>query len=246
MKKIIISVAICIVVLILAIGILQWSSKNADTRMVNDVAANQTETLEITEKTNETSETIIVPAKETVTAYVQDDALVVGEKDAPVTLIEFSSLTCPHCATFHKNTLPALKKDYVETGKVKIIFRDFPLNKPALSASLLLKCVDVDKRYDFMDMLFEQQSAWAFDADYETKLQQYAALLGLSNEKSLSCMNDTETEEAMIQNMRAGAAQYGVNSTPSFIILPSNELIVGPQAYGVFSSKIETILAENE
>lgn len=248
MKKIILSVGVCVLVLIIAIGVLQLSSNNADDRMANEVALNNAgnTTLEINETANETSKTITVQASEKTPARAQNGALVIGSDDAPVTILEFSSLTCPHCASFHNGPLPALKKDYINRGKVKIVFHDFPLNKPAMAASLLLKCVDIDKRYDFMDMLFEQQSAWAFDPLYGTKLKQYAALLGISNDKAESCMTDTAAEEAMILNMRNSAAQYNVNSTPTFVILPSEEVISGAQSYGVFATKIEALLENAE
>lgn len=244
MKKIILSVGICVVVLVIAIAILQLSSNNADDRIAADIE--EKATLEITETSNETRDVITVPTTNKAPISADAGGLTIGFENAPITILEFSSLSCPHCATFHRNTLPALKKDYIETGKVKFIFRDFPLNTPAMAASLLLKCIDVDKRYDFMDMLFEQQAAWAFDDKYQIKLQQYAALLGLSTEASTSCMTDKAAEEAMILTMRAGALEHGINSTPSFVILPSKEIVVGPQAYGVFSTKIEAILKDNE
>ena len=244
MKKIIIPFVICLVVLLSAIGILQWRSQNADDRMI--AAIEQETGEEITLATSET-ETVDVIAVQSNVAYnprVENGSFVIGVENAPVTIMEFSSLSCPHCASFHSGALPDVKKDYVNTGKVKFVFNDFPLNQPAIAGSLLLKCVAPEKRYDFMEMLFEQQPNWAFDSNYQTKLKQYAALLGVSNEKAEECMNDSAAEAKMFEKMQSDNARYNITSTPSFVFMPSNEVVTGAQPYGAFSTRIEKLLEE--
>jgi protein-disulfide isomerase len=239
MKKKIIAVSVCFGVLIACIGILQFASLNADDRMIADIeTASGKSTVNETNAASEPTD-ILNPRSDA-------GAFIIGAEDAPVTILEFSSLSCPHCATFHKTALPDLKKDYVETGKVKFVFRDFPLNSSAVAASLLLKCVPLENRYDFMEMLFDQQAQWAFDANYQTKLKQYASLIGIGSDDADACMNDKEAERAMFETMRDGSTQYEISSTPTFIIQPGDEKIVGAQPYGTFSTRIEALIEEQE
>ena len=245
MKKVILPVIVCLVVLGISIGVLQWRSQDADTRMIAEVEANN-------EEAAMAFENAVAPATEKtiekidINPRVEGGSFVVGADDAPITILEFSSLSCPHCATFHANSLSDLKKDYVESGKVKFVFNDFPLNKPAVDGSLLLKCVDIKDRYDFMEILFSQQSQWAFNGDHREKLTQYAALLGVSSDKAEACMNDTDSERAMFEKMRVNNQKYQVKSTPTFVVLPSEKVITGAQNYGVFSTEIERLLSEAE
>ena len=147
-----------------------------------------------------------------------------------------------HSASFHKNTLGDLKKDYVDTGMVKFVFRDFPTNKPAMDAAKLLKCVDIDERYDFMNLLFEQQLQWALSsADHRQKLMQYAALLGMPNDKAEACMNDMDVDNEIIKGLQEANAEYGVDSTPTFVINPGEKTLVGARPYGDFSTEIESL-----
>jgi protein-disulfide isomerase len=241
MKKYILPVVICLIVLGGSIGVLQWRSQDADTRMIADIESNNNDAAMAFENA-------VAPAQEKTVeitpARIENGAFVIGDKNSPITILEFSSLSCPHCATFHESSLSSLKKDYIESGKVKFVFNDFPLNKPAVDASLLLKCVDIKDRYDFMEILFSQQSQWAFSGDHQDKLKQYAALLGVSSDKADVCMSDTDAERVMFEQMRANNQKYQVKSTPTFVVLPSEKVITGAQNYGVFSTEIERLLSE--
>ena len=86
---------------------------------------------------------------------------VLGQANAPVTIIEYSSLSCPHCAQFHNNVLPKLKKNYIDTGKVKLVYRDFPLGGPAYIAAMMARCAKPDRYFQFLDVLFRDQANWA-------------------------------------------------------------------------------------
>lgn len=255
-KKAIVPIVIAVAILALCIGILQFASlsdSNNPAENAFEQAALQQD--DIVSYTQAVEEMIAQPnavdtdngtdvAATSLPARVENNVLVIGRNDAPVTILEFSSLSCPHCATFHTKVLGAIKKDYVDTGKVKIIFNDFPLNQQALHGTLLLKCVDGQDRYALMEMLFEQQAQWAFEGDHQTKLKQYAALLGLSNEKAETCMADGEQEKSILQTMKLAAQQYNIASTPSFVILPEPTLITGSQSYGAFSTEIEKRLGK--
>ena len=91
---------------------------------------------------------------------ITEKDFVIGNEDAKITIIEYASLSCSHCADFHVNTLETLKKEYIDTGKVKMVFRDYPFNYPALLGSMVLRCIPENYRYDYMNALFKLQTDW--------------------------------------------------------------------------------------
>jgi protein-disulfide isomerase len=237
MKKKILLPSICIVALLGSISVLHLSAQDADEDL-------QAQTLEVQNE----AETIEQSEPESLSqiSTTSDGALVIGADDAPVTLVEYSSLSCSHCASFHTATLPDLKADYVDEGLLKIIFKDFPTNAPAMEASKLLRCVPLDQRYDFMNLLFEQQMQWAAVSDYRQKLKQYAALLGVSSEKADECMDNTAAEDNIVAGMQVANSKYEVTSTPSFVMNPGEDILIGARPYGEFSSRIEAIINASE
>lgn len=240
MSKKLISVIVCIIALVVVIGILQWKSSYADQELVQ-ATETQTDTVTTDDVAEEQVQGSVPPA--TFFNVDPTGGLSVGAMDAPITLLEFSSLSCPHCATFHNSILAPIKKDYIDTGKVRIVFMDFPLNRQALDGTLLTRCVDLENRYEFMNMLFEQQAQWAFENDHRDKLVQYASLVGLNRDKALSCMNDGPAERVLLENMRSASNTFSINSTPTFIVLPGEQKIPGAQNYGVFSQVFERLLS---
>jgi protein-disulfide isomerase len=156
------------------------------------------------------------PKKELPTDLPQDIAL--GSPDAPVTMIEYTSLTCPHCADFNTRILPEIEETYVKTGKIKIIHRDYPLNAPALHGAMLTHCVNRDNYYDMLKLLFREQEKWAFSENYKEKLAAYASLSGLSQEKFESCLNDKELENRVLNSRIYATNAYDIKGTPAFII----------------------------
>ena len=105
---------------------------------------------------------ILSLAKITERCFVKptNDDFVIGDNDAPITIIEYASMSCSHCASFHNNTLETLKKEYIDTGKVKFVFRDFPYNYPALLGTMVMRCLPDDIRYDYMNALYRLQKQW--------------------------------------------------------------------------------------
>ncbi|HEU0117518.1 MAG TPA: thioredoxin domain-containing protein, partial [Alphaproteobacteria bacterium] len=131
-----------------------------------------------------------------------DDGLmadrVLGQASAPVTVDEYVSLTCSHCAQFYNTTLPDLEKKYVETGKVKFILHDFPLDNIALKASMLARCLPTEQYYPFVKMLYTNQAAWAFVKDPVPALIQYAKMTGMTDEKAQACLKDEKLMNAIV------------------------------------------------
>jgi len=149
--------------------------------------------------------------------------MTLGQEGAPVTIIEYASMTCPHCAHFAVNTFPKLKQQYIDTGKVRFIFREFPLDPLAAGASMLVRCADKDKAFSVLDLLFHTQSQWAVQNPIEP-LFNVAKQAGYSRDTFNACL-DTRTNENSrkilegIESTRNRAAdKLKVTSTPSFFI----------------------------
>ena len=142
---------------------------------------------------------------------------VVGKSDAPITIIEYSSMTCPHCADFHKNVLPALKTKYIETGKVKYIVREFPLDNVAATAAMLSRCVEPAKFIDFVDLLYSRQDDWANNRAL-TELQKFAKQVGFTEERFNTCVRDEKALKHIEWVRDRGNKQFGVKATPSFFV----------------------------
>ncbi|MBP6819355.1 DsbA family protein [Ferrovibrio sp. MS7] len=144
--------------------------------------------------------------------------MVLGKADAPVTLIEYASLTCPHCANFHASVLPVLKTEYIDTGKVKLIFRDFPLDQLALAGAAVARCAGPERYYSFLEVMFSQQRAWATAADPRAALAQIARLGGMSTEQVENCFNDQAVNDYILNSRLEGNQKFNVNSTPTLIV----------------------------
>jgi protein-disulfide isomerase len=142
----------------------------------------------------------------------------IGDPAAPVTIIEYSSLTCPHCASFHTNTLPELKKRFIDTGKARLVLRDFPLDQSALAAAMIAHCAGPERRPQFLEVFFSQQESWAAASDPVRQLKQLAQLGGLGSAEIDACLADKELETAVLQVRLDGQQKYDIRSTPSFII----------------------------
>jgi protein-disulfide isomerase len=142
----------------------------------------------------------------------------IGKVDAPIVIIEYASLTCPHCAAFHTEILPQVKVQYIDTGKARLVFRDFPLDQVAVRGSMLARCAPPDRYFAFLDAMFRNQSAWAFAKDPMAGLLRIAKLGGLSQEQFDQCMADKTLEEAVLEERLTGARDFNVNATPTLIV----------------------------
>ena len=149
---------------------------------------------------------------------VADDDFVIGQPTAPVTIIEYASLTCPHCAQFHARVVPAIKKELVESGKARLVYRDFPLDQVALAGSMLARCAGRDRYFAFLDVLFRDQANWARSQNPVQALSQIARLGGIGKEKFQSCLRDSKLQEAVLKQRLDGNQKYQVNSTPTLLI----------------------------
>jgi protein-disulfide isomerase len=159
-----------------------------------------------------------VPEAPKVQAEIYPDDRILGSPDAPVTIIEYASMTCPHCAHFHTEILPKVKTEFVETGKVRLVFRDFPLDKVAVSASRLAHCVQGDAYFNLLDVLFRSQKDWAQASDPVLALRQIGRTAGLEEAVMDQCMNDQAELDKIVARYKEANEKFQVNSTPTFII----------------------------
>ena len=143
--------------------------------------------------------------------------LVLGKADAPVTIIEYASMTCPHCASFHKTTYPALKTKYIDTGKVRFIFREFPLDELAVAASMLARCVGGEKSMALIDVLFASQDKWAVRQPLPV-LQQIAKQAGLTQQGFEECLANQKLYNDIVAMRERGSKEYKVESTPTLFV----------------------------
>ncbi len=144
--------------------------------------------------------------------------IVEGKPDAPVTIIEYASMTCGHCADFAVNTLPQIKKDYVDTGKAKIILREFPFDPRAVAGFMLARCAPEGRRNAMVEVLFQQQDEWARAQNASQALLGIAKLAGFTEQSFKSCLSDRALQEKVVATQQRGDAEFGVQSTPTFFI----------------------------
>ena len=147
-----------------------------------------------------------------------------GNKDAKVTLYEYSSFGCTHCADFHLEVLPEIVKEYVDTGLVKIAFVPFPLDKSSMDAALLAECVDQDKYFAFADVLFKKQRDWILSFNPQKILLQYASLSGLAKDKAAACLQNDIAAAMILQNRKDAMDKLKVQGTPSFFVVSDKKI----------------------
>ena len=143
---------------------------------------------------------------------------VLGAADALVTVIEYASMTCPHCAQFHAEALPTLKEEYIATGKVKLVYRDFPLDANALKAAMVARCGGQERYFAFVDVIYAQQARWARSPDPVAALKQLVQIGGLDADEVDACLADKSLETAILERQLAGQTEHQVESTPTFIV----------------------------
>jgi protein-disulfide isomerase len=159
----------------------------------------------------------LVADARTVLQITQDDR-VLGNPAAPITIIEYASLTCPHCAHFATDVLPELKKEWIDTGKAKLVLRDFPLDGPALRAAMIARCAPPDRFYAFAETFFASQDKWATTKDYLEALARLAKLGGMGKDEFEACLKNTTLENRIVEQRLVASQELDVNSTPTFFI----------------------------
>ena len=171
------------------------------------------------------------------------DLVVLGTDNAPVKIKVFSSLTCPHCANFHIKIVSEIKKKYVESGKVQVIFIDFPLDQAAFNASKLLHCLDQKKQIAFLDTIYENQNEWTTGStidEINNNLKKIVNILGISSTRFDKCLNDEVISDKILNGRIDWHQKYSINSTPTIII--NEKKLEGSASFKNIKKKIEKLI----
>jgi protein-disulfide isomerase len=165
----------------------------------------------------------------------------IGKPDAKVAVEEFFSLTCSHCAAFARETMPQVKKDLIDTGKVRYVFHDFPLDQVALTAAQVARSLPPERYEPFVNALFASQDRWAFARGVNSteELWKMAALAGMSRETFDSAINDTTLKNWILQQQNDDQSKYHIDSTPSFLI--NGQKYSGEMSYESFVKLIPNV-----
>ena len=174
---------------------------------------------------------------------VKPDDRVLGKAEAPITIIEYASLTCPHCAHFAVDVLPKLKQKWIDPGKAKLVLREFPLDEPALRAAMVARCAPPDKFYPLVDTFFAQQENWVTSRDYRAALEKLAKLAGIGDKQFKTCIEDKKLEDQVAQSRLTAAQQLGVSSTPSFFV--NGQKFEGAPTFEAFDQLLSGLAAKS-
>jgi protein-disulfide isomerase len=149
---------------------------------------------------------------------ITKDDRILGNPEAPITIVEYASLTCPHCAHFANDILPEIKKEWIDTGKARLVLRDFPLDEPALRAAMIARCAPPERYYAFADTFFAAQEKWVRSGDYREALARLAKLGGMGQAEFDTCIKNTELENKIVEGRLRATQELDVNSTPTFFV----------------------------
>ncbi|MCY0094194.1 DsbA family protein [Hoeflea ulvae] len=166
--------------------------------------------------------------------------MVLGEENAPVTVVEYMSMTCPHCAAFHEENFKPLKEKYIDSGKVRFILREFPFDPRAAAAIMLARCAPEAQFFPMVDVLFQQQRTWATATDGREALLQIARLAGFTQESFEACLTNQKLLDDVNAVRTKAANEFGVQSTPTFII--NGKRYPGNMSIEVMSAIIDPLL----
>ncbi len=168
--------------------------------------------------------------------------MALGPANAPVTITEFASMTCPHCAAFNEAVFPKIKSEYIDTGKIRYVFREFPLDIKAAAGSMLARCIakdDSGKYFAVIDMLFKQQNDWVLKNTTETLIR-IGKQAGLSQQAIEDCLKDQALLDKIAADQKYASEVLKIDSTPTFFI--NGEKIKGETSFEEFDKKIKSLL----
>lgn len=167
---------------------------------------------------------------------------IVGSPMAPITVYDYSSLSCPHCAAFHNEIFPKVKENYIDKGKIRWVYRTYPLNDLAIRAEMVARCAPNDQYLKLRDLMFREQRKWAFDEQGLTILGMLVRVAGITEDMFASCTNNKELEEGIGKIAQEGTDKYKISSTPTFIFNDGARKLAGAGSYEGFSYEVDHML----
>ena len=165
-----------------------------------------------------------------------------GAADAPVTMVEYAMFTCPHCANFHKTVFPRIKENYIDTGKVRLVYREVYYNRPSLWAAMIARCAPQERYFGIVEVLFDRQSDWAAAENEQAMLGKLFSIgrqAGLTDDAMNACLQDRALAEGLVAEYQAKSTADKIDSTPTFII---NGEMQPNASYEEFSAKLDAAL----
>lgn len=182
------------------------------------------------------------PAAAEVT--IREGERILGDVDAPVTIIEYASLTCPHCATFHLNILPQVKEEWIDQGRARLVYRHFPLDGLALRAAMVAEAMPSDRAFfAFLNVLFDTQAQWSRAEDPLAVIARHAQLAGLNQERFDAAVQDEPMMDSILEGFVEARDELEVNSTPTLLV--NGRKLVGVSDYESFAQALEEAHAES-
>ena len=166
--------------------------------------------------------------------------MAIGPEDAPVTIVEYMSMTCPHCAAFHNRTFDPIKEKYIDSGKVRFIIREFPFDPRAAAAFMLARCAPEGQYFPMVSMLMKQQDTWAAAQDGREALLQMSKLAGFTQESFETCLTNQKLLDDVNAVRERGAKEFGVAATPTFLI--NGKRYSGDMSVDSMSALIDSLL----
>ena len=187
---------------------------------------------------------LTTPIADNIALTLPEDK-VLGKKNAPLALYEFSSFGCTHCADFHLDTLPELQKEFIDSGKLKVIFAPFPLDRKSMQAAMIASCIPAENYYDYIKTVFKNQREWALSARSDQVLADFAAHNGISKETALKCLKNDKIAEEILDIRHQGIDKLNIQGTPSFLLIANGkkEMIYGAPSYPVLKNLLLQKLA---
>ncbi len=243
------AISVVVVIFLIALATKNLINKDISTEKSPDTSVKTNPTK--TNSTNLPKEELSQAAKDIL--EIKESDMVLGDKNAPITIIEYASMSCPHCAEFYSEGLNQLQENYIKTSKVNLVYRDFPLNQQALTAGMFAMCqankikdkeAMVQRYYELIKILFKTQDSWAFDENYKLKLQSIAKLDGVSNEAFQECIKNAQIEQSILKTKLEAAQGLNIESTPTFFI--GDKVLKGYSSYNDIKNAIEDKLNEIE
>ncbi|MCK5556333.1 MAG: DsbA family protein [Alphaproteobacteria bacterium] len=174
-----------------------------------------------------------------VAAAIKDK--VIGNENAPVTIIEYTSLTCSYCAYFSEKIRPEIKRLLIDTGKAKLIFRDFPLDNIALRGSMMARCVPENKFFSMIEVLFNNQKRWIRNKDPLVGLAQLGSLAGMDENAFKKCTQNVELETAILDVLQKAQRKYNIRATPTFVFNDGAEKLTGARDVAEFVKIVDKL-----
>lgn len=236
--KILTLILIVVIFIAAGLGYTEYARELTAESKANEEAVDSAPASAHAAEMNAPSKEVKLTKTDPVELAIKSTDLVLGNPKAAVKIVEYASLSCPHCAEFYEVVMPDLQKNYIQTGKIAFVFRHFPLNAPAMKAAMAVDCAPKDQREPLLKAFFAHQRDWAFDSEYIAGIAKIAARHGLDTKALDACFANTALEDRTLKTRQAAEEKLSVASTPTFFV--NNKRIAGTTNFKNLEEAIKT------